>query len=252
VNKLVNSGENMIIFKNAPINFNFNSKDDKFIKKNSNNLKYNINEKNDNDLQYNTNPLDLQKNFLTLLVAQIKNQDPTDPLKNTELTSQLAQINTASGIEKLNNTANKLSHQIQKNQNIQLSSLIGHHVMIHNKKIVHTKDTPTKFGIELIGNATSVQIQITDKNKKVLYIKNIKDTEAGIYNFFWDGKDLDNKSVMTGKYDISVIAKNEDQNVPVNTLSEALVNSVILSSNDPVIDLGTEGNVIFSEIYEIF
>jgi len=242
----------MIIFKNAPINFNFNSKDDKFVKKNSdNNVKYDIIEKNSNDLQYNTNPLDLQKNFLTLLVAQIKNQDPTDPLKNTELTSQLAQINTASGIERLNNTANKLSHQIQKNQNIQLSSLIGHHVMIHNKTIVHTQNVPTKFGIELIGNATSVQIQITDKNKKVLYIKNLKDTKADIYNFFWDGKDLDNKSVMTGKYDISVIAKNEDQDVPVNSLSEALVNSVIFSSNNPVIDLGTEGNVIFSEIYEI-
>ena len=47
---------------------------------------------------------DLQGSFLTLLVAQLKNQDPTNPLQNNELTSQLAQISTLSGIEKLNTT----------------------------------------------------------------------------------------------------------------------------------------------------
>ena len=53
----------------------------------------NIINKSTNDLNRSSNPLDLQNNFLNLLIAQIKNQDPTDPIKNTELTSQLAQIN---------------------------------------------------------------------------------------------------------------------------------------------------------------
>ena len=51
-----------------------------------------------------SNAADLQSSFLTLLVAQLKNQDPTNPLQNNELTTQLAQISTVSGIEKLNTT----------------------------------------------------------------------------------------------------------------------------------------------------
>lgn len=56
-----------------------------------------------------SNAADLQSSFLTLLVAQLKNQDPTNPMENNELTSQLAQISTVSGIEKLNTTLGSIS-----------------------------------------------------------------------------------------------------------------------------------------------
>ncbi|AEO08130.1 flagellar hook assembly protein FlgD [Buchnera aphidicola] len=199
-----------------------------------------------------SNPLNLQKNFLTLLITQIQNQDPTNPIKNTELTSQLAQINTANGIEKLNNAANKVSNQINSMTNIQLNSLIGHHVMTPSHQIIHTENIPTKFGIELISHATSIKINILDKNNKILYEKIIKDQEPGIYNFLWDGKDLNNNIMQTGKYYITATAKNNNQNVPVETLSESLVNSIITSStNDSIIDLGPAGNIKLFDIREI-
>ncbi|QCI22201.1 flagellar hook capping FlgD N-terminal domain-containing protein [Buchnera aphidicola] len=211
-------------------------------------------EKNNNSLQNDFNPLDLQKNFLSLLIAQIKNQDPTDPIKNTELTTQLAQINTASGIERLNNTVGNFSNQINQNKNIQVSSLIGRRVMIPRNQIVHTKNTKTRLGVELIGNATSITIKIIDNNKKVLHIfeKKQDNIKPGVYNFIWDGKDLDQNNVETGKYNILVTAKNKDQNVPIQGLSEALVHSIITSSgNDPIIDLGAAGNTTLSKIREI-
>ncbi|QCI17733.1 flagellar biosynthesis protein FlgD [Buchnera aphidicola (Acyrthosiphon lactucae)] len=207
--------------------------------------------KNAHNLQNSTNPLDLQKNFLSLLIAQIKNQDPTDPIKNSDLTSQLAQINTANGIERLNNTAIQFSNQINRNQNIQLSSLIGRHIIVPKKQIIHKKDTQTRFGIELFENATSVQIKITDKDNKILHLKKMKDIKSGIHNFLWDGKDLHNKSVKTGKYNIFVIAKNKDKNIPVRSLSEVVVNSIIISSNDSIIDLGEAGKTTPSNVLEI-
>ncbi|ACL30142.1 flagellar hook assembly protein FlgD [Buchnera aphidicola] len=207
--------------------------------------------KNDNNLPNDINPPDLQKNFLSLLIAQIKNQDPTDPIKNSDLTSQLAQINTASGMQKLNNTVDQFSNQISKNQNIQLSTLIGRHVMVPNKKIIHTKDTKTQFGIELFEKATSVEIKITDDNNKTLYLKQLKETEAGRHNFFWDGQDLNKNSVMSGQYNISVIAKKNNQNVPVNSLSVGVVNSIIMSSGNAIIDLGESGQITPLSIREI-
>lgn len=77
-----------------------------------------------------SNASDLQGSFLTLLVAQLKNRDPTNPMQNNELTTQLAQISTVSGIEKLNTTLGSVSGQINSAQSLQAASLIGHGVMI--------------------------------------------------------------------------------------------------------------------------
>ena len=92
---------------------------------------------------------DLQGSFLTLLVAQLKNQDPTNPLQNNELTTQLAQISTVSGIEKLNTTLGSISGQLDNNQSLQASTLIGHGVMIPGQTVLVGKGTSTPFGVEL-------------------------------------------------------------------------------------------------------
>lgn len=211
----------------------------------------NIINKNTNDTSNASNPLDLQNNFLSLLIAQIKNQDPTDPIKNTELTSQLAQINTATGIERLNNTVGNFSDKINQNQNIQISSLIGHRVMIPSSQVVHTENINTEFGIELISYATSVEIKILDGKGKVIHTKTMKDAKPGVYSFIWDGLDSEKKAVPTGKYNVSVIAKNKDKDIPVQILCEALVNSIITSSRDPIIDLGAMGTTTLSKIRKI-
>ena len=104
-----------------------------------------------------SNASDLQSSFLTLLVAQLKNQDPTNPMQNNELTTQLAQISTVSGIEKLNTTLGSVSGQINSSQSLQAASLIGHGVMIPGTTILagtSTTDgtsttTTTPFGVEL-------------------------------------------------------------------------------------------------------
>ncbi|CAL4323448.1 flagellar hook assembly protein FlgD [Buchnera aphidicola] len=211
----------------------------------------NITEKNINDLKNNSSALDLQKNFLGLLIAQIKNQDPTDPIKNTELTSQLAQINTATGIEKLNNTVGLFSNKINQSQNIQVSSLIGHHVMIPNSQIVHTEGIDTKFGLEVISDTTTINIKIMDNAGKIVYVKKINNLKSGIHSFVWDGKNLDKEEMKTGRYNVYISAKNKEKDVPAQVLSEALVNSIITSSSDPIIDLGAMGTTTLSKIRKI-
>lgn len=208
-------------------------------------------EKMNDDVKTYSNPLDLQKNFLSLLIAQIKNQDPTDPIKNTELTSQLAQINTVMGIEKLNNTVNKFSNKIEKSQNIQVSSLIGHHVMIPSTQMIHTQNINTKLGIELISYATAVKIMIKDNAGNTIYLKNLQNVQPGVHIFVWDGKDLDNINTLTGKYNVVVEAKNKDRLIPVASLNETVVNSIITVSGDPIIDLGVAGQTTLSKIRAI-
>lgn len=126
---------------------------------------------------------DLHNSFLTLLVAQLKNQDPTNPMQNNELTSQLAQINTVQGIEKLNTTLGAISGQINSNQSLQASALIGHGVMVPgNNILVGSKEgqvSTTPFGVELERAADQVTATITNANGQVVRTIEIGGLTAG-------------------------------------------------------------------------
>ncbi len=96
-----------------------------------------------------TSAADLQSNFLTLLVTQLQNQDPTNPMDNSQLTTQLAQINTLSGIEKLNTTLGSISGQINSGQSLQATTLIGHGVMVDGTQVLVGSGQTTPFGVSL-------------------------------------------------------------------------------------------------------
>lgn len=67
---------------------------------------------------------ELNDQFMTLLVAQMQNQDPMDPVSNSDLTAQLAQISTVSGIEELNTTLEGITAQISSSEALQAASLL--------------------------------------------------------------------------------------------------------------------------------
>ncbi|MCE1839743.1 flagellar hook assembly protein FlgD, partial [Enterobacter hormaechei] len=79
---------------------------------------------------------DIKDNFLNLLVAQLKNQDPTNPMQNNELTTQLAQISTVQGVEKLNKTLGAVVGQMENTQSMQTTLLINRGVMVPGDKIL--------------------------------------------------------------------------------------------------------------------
>ncbi|AOV97361.1 flagellar basal body rod modification protein [Edwardsiella hoshinae] len=203
------------------------------------------------------NSQDLQNNFLTLLVAQLRNQDPTNPLQNNELTTQLAQISTVSGIEKLNTTLGSISGQINSNQSLQASSLIGHGVMIPGKTILTGKGegdgkvSTTPFGFELESGAQSVVVTITDNTGKVVKQIDMGSHNAGVFSYTWDGKGEDGVEVPDGAYNFSVSASNQGQQTVVQPLHFAMVNGVTQSSKGPLLELGLAGSATLADVRQI-
>ena len=202
---------------------------------------------------------DLQSSFLTLLVAQLKNQDPTNPLQNNELTSQLAQISTLSGIEKLNTTLGSISGQIDSSQSLQASSLVGHGVMIPGSTILAGKNAgsesesvdTTPFGIELTQAADKVTATITDGNGKVIRTLNMGAQTAGVHTFTWDGKLDDGTAAPDGAYNISFAASQGTTQLVVQPLQFALVQGVTLGKDGNKLDLGTYGTTTMDQVRQI-
>lgn len=197
------------------------------------------------------NAADLQSSFLTLLVAQLKNQDPTNPLQNNELTTQLAQISTVSGIEKLNTTLGSVSGQLTNNQSVQASALIGHGVMIPGSKILAGKEATTPFGVELQQAADKVTATITDNTGKVVRTLDIGGLSAGVHTFTWDGTMTDGSTAPDGAYNVAINATNGGTQLVAQPLNFAMVNGVTLSNGKTLLDLGTYGTSTLDDIRQI-
>lgn len=194
---------------------------------------------------------DLQSSFLTLLVAQLKNQDPTNPMENNELTTQLAQISTVSGIEKLNTTLGSISGQIDNNQSLQASTLIDHGVMIPGTTVLSGNSTTTPFGVELQQAADNVTATITDKSGKVVRTIDIGALTAGVHTFSWDGTATDGTAAPEGSYNVSIAASNGATQLVAQPLQFALVQGVTRGENGSLLDLGTYGTTTLDEVRQI-
>jgi flagellar basal-body rod modification protein FlgD len=127
-----------------------------------------------------------QDRFLKLLITQMQNQDPLNPMDNAEVTSQLAQISTVSGIEKLNTTIASMTSSMVAAQSLQAGSLIGHAVLAPGKTVLLQHGNAVG-GVQLSEPADQVTITIADAAG--LTIKTLSSSGAGhgTHNFGWDG-----------------------------------------------------------------
>lgn len=184
---------------------------------------------------------ELRDSFMTLLVTQLRNQDPMNPLENAELTSQLAQINTVSGIDKLNSTLNGINSQIQTGQNLQAASLIGKGVLVPGDRLlVGEEGITTPFGVELPSPAHKLVAQIVNGAGEVVGSMSLDNVKAGVESFVWDGKLANGEVAPQGSYRVRVEATTKDAKpVPASVLNYAVVGGI---STDPInglkLDLG--------------
>ncbi|MFH8134119.1 flagellar hook assembly protein FlgD [Pantoea osteomyelitidis] len=194
---------------------------------------------------------DLQNQFLTMLVTQLQNQDPTNPMDNSQLTTQLAQINTLSGIEKLNTTLGSISGQISTSQSLQSSTLIDHGVMVDGSQILVGSGTTTPFGVELTTASTATTATIKDSSGTVVRTIDLGALSAGVSTFSWDGTLTDGSTAPDGKYSVSIAASNGTEQLVAQPLNYAYVNGVSTSDGTTTLNLGTMGTTTLDEIRQI-
>lgn len=192
-----------------------------------------------------------QDRFLKLLTTQLKNQDPLNPLDNAQMTSQLAQISTVDGIEKLNVTLQKLLSANVDAEALQAAALVGHQVMVAGSGLQLT-DAGAVGGVELGANADQVTVTIKDANGIVMNTLNLGKLDAGLRNFTWDGKTSAGVQAVNGAYSISVTAERGTDKVAATALQLAGVQNINQSSQGVSVNLGPLGLVMLNAIKQIF
>jgi len=130
------------------------------------------------------NAQDTQDRFLKLLVAQMQNQDPMNPMDNAQVTSQMAQIQTVSGISTLDSSVKSLASQFGQMQMLQSVSLVGREVSVAGNRL-NMASGAGKGSYELASAADAVKLEILSPAGTVIDTVQLGAQGAGRQDFSW-------------------------------------------------------------------
>lgn len=192
----------------------------------------------------------IEDRFLKLLVTQLQNQDPLNPMDSSQTTSQMAQISTVTGIEKLNTAMTNMATALASNQSYQAATLVGHSVLADGKGLTLANGSASA-GIELAGDADDVTVSVKDASGNVVQKVSLGAQKAGLVTFSWDGKTDAGGTAADGNYTFSVAATQGGKSVDSNTLSYGKVGSVTFDASGIKLQVSGLGSVSMADIRQI-
>ena len=185
--------------------------------------------------------------FLKLLVAQLANQDPMNPLDNAQMTSQMAQISTVSSVEKVNQSLSGLAGQLASMQALQASSLVGRDVMVEgNRLAIH--DGKASGAVDLDLPADKVVVDILSAGGQVIESFDLGARGAGRQPFAWDAQQHTDAEALRYR----VTATKGKAVVTNRTMVQDQVVSVGSDNGAMLVQLRSLGNVGYDSVKTIF
>jgi flagellar basal-body rod modification protein FlgD len=193
-----------------------------------------------------------QDQFLELMLAQMKNQDPLDPMDNQQFVSQLAQFSTARGVSDMNKSMSDLSSSLQSNQALQASSLVGRTVSVPSEYGELPADGKLEGEAVLPSSTTDLAIGIYDNAGQLVRRIDMGSQASGDIAFSWDGKADDGTQLAPGTYQIKAEAIIDGKASALDTNVYADVQSVNMGGGKGVeLNLAGVGKTDFANVKQI-
>ena len=187
-----------------------------------------------------------QDRFLKLLVAQLNNQDPMNPVDNAQMTSQMAQINTVTGIQQVNDTLKSMSDQFASLQMVQGSSMVGRNVLVESNTLSRHNGTASG-AIDLSAEADAVKVEILSAGGLVIDTLDLGARAAGRHSFDWDASGYQG----TGEPSFRVVATQGKTAVASTAFAQDKVLSVGTSNGALNVQLQGRAPLAYSSIKAI-
>jgi flagellar basal-body rod modification protein FlgD len=193
-----------------------------------------------------------QEQFLELMVAQIKNQDPTKPMDSSQFLGQMAQFGTVSGIQELQKSFSQMASSYQSNQALMASSMVGRSVLVPGSTGILPAGGALTGTADLPVSVAELTINITDSAGQQIRRLALGSKQAGEVKFSWDGLDDSGAPVAAGAYEVHAEAMLDGKNYAVDTAITAQVESVTLGGAKGMqLNLAGLGAVALSDVKQI-
>jgi len=181
--------------------------------------------------------------FLKLLVTQMQNQDPLNPMDNAQITSQMAQINTVNGVENLNTTVQALNTQFVQMQALQGATLVGRGVTLQGNRLA-LAGGEGEGGYELAGKASAVKLEVLSAAGRVLDTVQLGAQEAGRHDFTWPATNVEPGTELRFR----ITATSGANAVTSTLLMRDTVEAVTTRNGSLVIQTQNSGDVAYSDV----
>ncbi|OYY73110.1 flagellar hook assembly protein FlgD [Sphingomonas sp. 28-63-12] len=193
-----------------------------------------------------------QNDFLKLLTAQLKNQDPTAPVDATQQLSQLAQFSSVAGISEINTTLKSIQDKLSGGTTSDALGYVGRTVLAPGTTAYPRTDGGLTGAVELAGDATDVKVAITGSNGALLKTLSLGAQAKGSVTFDWDGSTNNGDPAGAGPFKISAIANNNGASIAATPLVWAPVSSVsIPASGPPILTVPGIGQIATTQVRQI-
>ncbi|NEX62677.1 flagellar hook assembly protein FlgD [Noviherbaspirillum galbum] len=192
----------------------------------------------------------VQDRFMTLLVTQMKNQDPLNPMDNAAVTGQMAQLSTVTGINKLNTTLEALKSSYQSSQTMAATGMIGHGVLVPGQT-VSLADGKSIFGVELPDPADSLQVTVKNPAGSVVRTLDLGSAEAGVHAIAWDGATDAGTTAANGTYRIEIKALRGGASADATALTFGQVQSVTTGATGVKLNMPGLGALDMSAVRQV-
>jgi flagellar basal-body rod modification protein FlgD len=192
--------------------------------------------------------------FLTLMLAQLKNQDPTSPVDSNTFLSQLAELSEVQGITSLNTSFTSLSSSLSSNQALQASSLLGHQALVASPTATVAAGATVSGAVSLPQTSSDVVLSITNSAGVLVRQIDMGAQAGGMANFTWDGKGSNGSAVPADTYTLAAQYAGQTQgSTAATTYVSGTVQSVSMGagSTGMTVNVAGVGSVPFSSVQQI-
>lgn len=180
--------------------------------------------------------------FFKLMLAQLKNQDPMNPLKNHEMAAQLAQFSSLEQMSNMNTTLAKIEGKNSQPENFQALNLIGKTVAGDSSRVVRTQyDKAHDFNFNLPQDAAEANIKLMSAKGDLVREYKLTNLKTGANKISWNGKNEAGVDQSAGEFFFQVDAKNNTgQKIPVKSEFQGVISGLSFSAEGPVLQVGNQ------------
>ena len=193
-----------------------------------------------------------QDDFLTILVAQLTHQDPTNPMDDTQMVSQLTQYSMLEQLTNINEGINSLVDASDDQDIYAATNFIGKSINAEGYTVSKAGDSVSSIYYGMGEAVSGIQVNIYDSEGNIVYSETLGSREAGVYQFDWDGTDSSGDAVPDGTYSVSMLGADSDGNtVLIQTEVSGVVSGVVSASGELYLTLEDGRTVNYKNVTEI-
>jgi flagellar basal-body rod modification protein FlgD len=185
-----------------------------------------------------------QNAFLKLMIAQLKNQDPTKPQDPSEFMSQLAQFSQVTSTQNMETSIQSLTDSLRSTQVINGTSLVGHDILAVSDTADIQSGGTVSGAIDAPKGISSIKVIVKDANDTEVRSFDLKDVKEGYNNFTWDGLTNSGAAAPTGEYTFSTVAVANGETGSLETMLSSKVSSVTIDPSSSALTLNTNTGAV--------